>query len=90
MTIVERDELNEEVLCLSVEEKEKGVVIEEKLISYLCHVHKQHWTDVHDMLHTFYVLLWIARLYIVITLGKILLLLIFNVWIFLYQVVNMT
>ena len=41
MTVVERDELNEEVLCLSVEEKEKGVVIEEKL-PYLCHVHKQH------------------------------------------------
>ena len=42
MTVVEREELNEEVICLSVEEKEKGVVIEEKLISYLCHVHKQH------------------------------------------------
>ena len=27
VTVVERDELNEEVLCLSVEEKEKGVVI---------------------------------------------------------------
>ena len=27
MTIVERDELNEEVLCLSVDEKEKSVVI---------------------------------------------------------------
>ena len=27
MTIVERDELNEEVRCLSIEEKEKCVVI---------------------------------------------------------------
>ena len=41
MTIVERDELNEEVVCLSVEEKEKSVVIEGKLISHLCYEHKQ-------------------------------------------------